>query len=175
VLLQSQFGVYVALPSSGGPADMDGDGIPDDVEGTGDPDGDGLPNSQDTDSDGDGLPDADEAGPAPTAPRDSDGDGVPDYLDLDSDNDSLTDSGEANAAAGIDPDSDGIPNWLDLDSDDDGVPDEQEALGGGDPYDASVQPAPLRWGLAALAALFAAGLAIAPLRRGQGGGSLLRR
>ncbi len=37
--------------------DADGDGIPDDVEGTDDPDNDGIPNYLDTDSDGDGMPD----------------------------------------------------------------------------------------------------------------------
>ena len=37
--------------------DSDGDGIYDNVEGTGDPDGDGIPNYLDLDSDGDGLPD----------------------------------------------------------------------------------------------------------------------
>ncbi|HFD32363.1 MAG TPA: hypothetical protein ENJ28_06640 [Gammaproteobacteria bacterium] len=37
--------------------DSDGDGIPDDVEGTGDLDNDGIPNYLDLDSDGDGVPD----------------------------------------------------------------------------------------------------------------------
>ncbi len=41
-----------------GDDDTDGDGIPDDVEGTGDPDGDGVPNHLDLDSDGDGASDA---------------------------------------------------------------------------------------------------------------------
>ena len=38
--------------------DMDGDGIPDTIEGTGDADGDGTPNFMDLDSDNDGAPDA---------------------------------------------------------------------------------------------------------------------
>jgi pimeloyl-ACP methyl ester carboxylesterase len=51
--------------------DTDGDGIPDDVEGTDDLDGDGIPNYLDLDSDGDGVPDEVDlcyfhAGPPPT-------------------------------------------------------------------------------------------------------------
>lgn len=51
--------------------DTDGDGIPDDVEGTDDLDGDGIPNYLDLDSDGDGVPDGVDlcyfhAGPPPT-------------------------------------------------------------------------------------------------------------
>ena len=54
-------------------ADTDGDGIPDDAEGTGDSDGDGIPDFEDTDSDGDGIPDGEEdwedsGGPPPPAP-----------------------------------------------------------------------------------------------------------
>ena len=40
--------------------DTDGDGIPNEVEGTGDPDGDTAPNYSDLDSDGDGVTDHDE-------------------------------------------------------------------------------------------------------------------
>ncbi len=40
--------------------DTDGDGIPDDLEGTGDPDGDGTPNFLDLDSDNDGVSDESE-------------------------------------------------------------------------------------------------------------------
>ena len=40
--------------------DSDGDGIPDDVEGTGDMDNDGIPNYLDLDSDGDGVPDGED-------------------------------------------------------------------------------------------------------------------
>ena len=50
--------------------DSDGDGIPDEAEGTDDTDGDGV-DYLDTDSDGDGIPDADEewGGPDGGAPR----------------------------------------------------------------------------------------------------------
>ncbi len=58
--------------------DFDGDGIPDDVEGTGDFDGDGIPDFQDLDTDGDGVLDEDEG------TDDRDGDGEPDYRDADS-------------------------------------------------------------------------------------------
>ena len=40
--------------------DLDGDGIPDYLEGPGDADGNGIPNALDLDSDGDGIPDEDE-------------------------------------------------------------------------------------------------------------------
>ncbi len=49
--------------------DSDGDGIPDEQEGSGDADGDGIPNSEDIDSDGDQVPDANEG----TGDRDGDG------------------------------------------------------------------------------------------------------
>ena len=39
------------------PVDSDGDGIPNDIEGTEDVDGDGIPDYLDTDSDGDGVHD----------------------------------------------------------------------------------------------------------------------
>jgi PKD repeat protein/methionine-rich copper-binding protein CopC len=61
------------------PADSDGDGISDEIEGFGDIDGDGLPNYRDTDSDGDGVPDRQEG------TGDSDGDGTPDFLDTTND------------------------------------------------------------------------------------------
>ncbi len=72
--------------TSGG--DYDGDGIPDEVEGTGDPDGDGIPNLLDTDSDGDGAPDALETQfgrnpySAAEAVADADGDGYTDLFEL---------------------------------------------------------------------------------------------
>ena len=56
--------------------DTDGDGIPDDVEGTGDFDGDGIPNYMDEDSDGDGIPDSVEG------VKDEDGNGVLDFLQV---------------------------------------------------------------------------------------------
>ena len=89
--------------------DSDGDGIPDNVEGTGDVDNDGIPNDRDTDSDGDGISDAIEAGSDPTNPVDTDGDGTPDYLDTDSDNDGVSDADEV--AAGSDPrDANSVPS-----------------------------------------------------------------
>lgn len=95
------------------PADSDGDGIADSIEGMGDVDGDGTPNHLDLDSDNDGVTDADERGhdgsnPC-TAPRNSDGfTDAPDFADNDNDNDGLSDVDER--AAGTDPnlrDSDG--------------------------------------------------------------------
>jgi len=111
-----------------GNLDSDGDGIPDDVEGTGDMDGDGIPNYLDTDSDGDGIPDSIEKGKDGNNPVDTDGDGSPNYLDTDSDNDGINDMTEA----GPDPthprdtDGDGIPDYMDTDSDGDGYPDSEE-------------------------------------------------
>ncbi len=76
-------------------ADLDKDGIPDDVEGCGkDTDGDQLPDYNDTDSDGDKVPDKVEAGPNPKSPVDTDGDKKPDYKDNDSDGDGVKDGDE---------------------------------------------------------------------------------
>jgi hypothetical protein len=107
-----------------GLVDWDGDGISDEMEGSGDPDDDGRPNRLDTDSDGDGLGDEVEAGrrdcDAPTF--DSDEDGTPDYLDLDSDGNGIPDAEEGDD----DTDSNSIPNWRDRDDDGDGIPDAVE-------------------------------------------------
>ena len=110
-------------------------------------DGDGIPNNVDIDNDNDGISDVDEGN------GDSDGDGIPDYLDLDSDNDGIYDivesgngnldtngdgvidgndngfndndnNGMADGAQGTtqnDTDGDGIADYLDLDSDNDGI------------------------------------------------------
>lgn len=115
--------------------DSDGDGIPDDVEGTGDADGDGTPNYLDLDSNGDGIPDneshVDESEVADsenvtreifTNTGDADGDGTMNFLDMDSDGDTIPNDIEGDT----DHDGDGIPNFLDLDSDGDGIPDELE-------------------------------------------------
>ncbi|WKN31504.1 tandem-95 repeat protein [Porifericola rhodea] len=118
-----------------GPADSDGDGIPDSVEiGTDsdnprDTDGDGIPDFEDTDSDGDGIPDAVEAKTNLSSPVDTDADGTPDYRDTDSDGDGIPDSEEAgdNPAKPTDTDGDGIPDTQDEDSDGDGIPDSIEA------------------------------------------------
>jgi hypothetical protein len=117
------------------PTDSDGDGIADELEGTGDSDGDGIPDFLDLDSDGDGLPDADEAEnpllPAgepgqsrsgPCSPvADTDGDGIPDFQDLDSDGDGLPDAEEvascgAHAACAVlaDCDGDGVIDIVEL-------------------------------------------------------------
>ncbi len=91
--------------------DADGDGIFDDIDGTGDIDGDGLPNFLDVDSDGDGILDSTEAGPVPNQPVDTDGDGMPNYVDTDSDNDGIDDRLEGE----LDLDNDGIPDYIDVD------------------------------------------------------------
>lgn len=71
--------------------DQDGDGIPDNVEGSGNPDGDALPNFLDLNSDGDDFTDAVEAGPDPNNPIDRDSNGVPAYLDPDENPDTEVD------------------------------------------------------------------------------------
>ncbi|MEM9067310.1 MAG: hypothetical protein AAGE52_02350 [Myxococcota bacterium] len=100
--------------------DADGDGIADDLEGTGDLDGDGTPNFQDDDSDGDGILDRDEASDRPCRIRDTDGDGTPDWWDGDSDNDGLSDAEEV-GTFNTDP--------RNRDTDMDGVTDLGEARG----------------------------------------------
>ncbi len=61
--------------------DLDGDTIPDNVEGAGDPDHDNIPNFLDTDADNDGLLDRDEVGTNPATPIDSNNNGFADYLE----------------------------------------------------------------------------------------------
>lgn len=134
------------LGLSGCNKDADGDGIPDDVEGTADTDNDGIPDNEDPDTDGDGIQDIDEGtgdldgdgfldfqdndddgDGLPTELEgldDFDGDGAPNYQDDDSDGDGIQDLSESSA----DSDGDGIPNRLDTDSDDDGILDGLEGL-----------------------------------------------
>jgi len=100
--------------------DTDGDGIPDDVEGTEDPDGDGIPNFEDLDSDGDGILDEDETA------ADFDGDGIPNFLDLDSDWDFILDEQEMGFGVDEDLDGDGFDNYLDTDADGDNISDFSE-------------------------------------------------
>ena len=102
------------------PADSDGDGIPDFIEGTVDIDSDSLGNFEDLDSDGDGISDSIEAGdtsdPCNIKLNDTDNDGIPNYLDLDSDGDGTPDADEYDSDNdGIvdDCNDDGIPDWLD--------------------------------------------------------------
>jgi hypothetical protein len=102
--------------------DTDGDGIPDNTEGSADPDGDGIPNMEDTDSDGDGVLDETEGA------GDQDGDGTPDFLDIDTDGDGIGDELEGTS----DTDEDGVPNFRDTDSDGDGIPDSAEGVGDAD-------------------------------------------
>ncbi len=104
--------------------DVDGDGIPNDVEtaiGT-DP--------TNADSDGDTIPDGVEVGKDQQAPPDSDSDGTIDALDADSDGDSIPDATEAGDSVletpPVDTDGDETPDYLDLDSDEDGLTDELE-------------------------------------------------
>jgi hypothetical protein len=78
-------------------ADCDGDGIPNDLEGSDDQDGDGLPCDRDTDCDGDDVSDADEG------TGDSDGDGTPDFQDPDADDDCLPDGADPNPTIPDDP------------------------------------------------------------------------
>lgn len=135
------------------PSDLDGDLIPDKIEGEGDADVDGIPNQQDFDSDGDGISEATEAGPFPREQLDSDGDGVPNFLDTNSNNDGIDDGIPIAVNGSMPPevepqlvndndglldiqenllsdvDQDGIESALDLDSDNDGICDTFE--GGG--------------------------------------------
>lgn len=89
------------VPAGGlGLPDMDGDGIPDSVEGQGDADGDQIPNIVDLDSDNDGLTDAEEAmfdgdpGYNPFSPENPQGTD-PDAYSADTDEDGLEDAEEA--------------------------------------------------------------------------------
>jgi hypothetical protein len=109
--------------------DLDGDGIPDWIEGQVDSDGDFIPDFLDTDSDNDGVLDIDEGS------QDRDNDGIPNYLDPDSDGDGIPDGEEVgyeNPDDPLDPgeptdtDLDGTPDFLDTDSDNDGVTDADE-------------------------------------------------
>ena len=61
--------------------DVDGDGVPNDIDP--DIDGDGIPNDQDPDMDGDGVPNGQDP--------DVDGDGIPNDQDVDSNSDGIAD------------------------------------------------------------------------------------
>lgn len=123
--------------------DEDGDGIPDEVEGTPntDSDADGTPDYMDDDSDDDTIPDAvegDVANAGCRTPQDSDGDGDPDYIDEDSDDNGLPDESEVNPdgspydgqSGASDSDGDHYPDYADPDNDDDGLLDTTELSGG---------------------------------------------
>ncbi len=96
--------------------DSDGDGQIDPGSAA-DVDGDGVPNVIDGDNTGHGVA------------RDSDGDGVTDAVDLDDDSDGVPDVQERDNGADVDTDMDGIVDRLDLDADNDGLPDSIEAVG----------------------------------------------
>lgn len=99
--------IRIPVAKLGSSGDMDGDGIPDAIEGADDFDGDGIPNFFDSDSDNDGVTDADEAN----------FDGDPSYNPFDPvTNPGGTDSNATNA-----------------DSDGDGVGDGEELIAGTDP------------------------------------------
>jgi hypothetical protein len=111
-------------------ADLDGDGIIDQHDGTEDADADGSPNEDDLDSDGDGVGDRIEAGDADpmTYPIDTDGDGASDFLDVDSDDNCINDAEEQPAGVEeiLDTDGDGEPDFRDGDNDGDNIRDATE-------------------------------------------------
>ncbi len=108
--------------------DIDGDGIPNTIEGCLDHNGNGIPNCMDPDSDGDGINDKRECITQPCP--DTDGDGTPDYLDRDSDSDNLTDKHEIDEGTNpYCPDTDG-----------DGTTDGVEVFIGTDPLDKESRP-----------------------------------
>jgi len=127
-IIDVQPGAFGGLPNPNG--DNDGDGIPNDDEGSGlvDTDGDGVLDLADGDSDGDGIPDAAEG------TGDLDGDGVANVRDLDSDNDGINDviegGGKDTNGNGLqDPSGDANP-----DEDHDGIVDSvdtNDAVAGG--------------------------------------------
>ena len=93
-----------------------------------DVDGDGIPADVDVDDDNDGVPDDVEGGGTDYS-QDGDDDGVPDFIDPDavSCDDANLDGFCDSLPAEVDLDGDGIPNHLDADADDDGIPDATEA------------------------------------------------
>ncbi len=110
---------------TGGGADEDRDGVPDEFEGriaNRDTDSDGTPDYQDADSDGDGLFDANESGNPGGMPLDSDGDGLADFIDTDSDANGIPDASEGTN----DTDGDGRGDASDLDDDNDFIRDAAE-------------------------------------------------
>ncbi|MFP2996277.1 gliding motility-associated C-terminal domain-containing protein [Spongiivirga sp. MCCC 1A20706] len=119
-------------------ADVNGDGVNDNL----DADGDGIPNHLDKDGDNDGIPDIIEAGGTdtdgdgeidyptpgdPTSMTDADGDGLADEVDT---IDSGSGPGEVTGGTPLPaPNTDGAggPDYLDIDSDNDGIVDNIEA------------------------------------------------
>jgi len=143
-------------PTTAPIVDLDTDGIPDVIEGSGDEDNDLIPNYRDSDSDDDTVPDSAEGhndtdgdGSPDFTDNDSDGDNVPDVIerqndsevpppgDADDDQDGVDDAREDETNEPLrDSDSDGTPDLRDEDSDNDGTSDGDEAYdldGDGDP------------------------------------------
>lgn len=95
-----------ASPTCDPAADDDLDCISNSVEGCqlmppADHDGDGTPDFVDGDADNDSLLDEREAGASCNDPRDNDGDGTPDFQDADSDNDGVDDGFEDRNGDGV--------------------------------------------------------------------------
>ena len=118
------------------PADTDGNGICDALEGD-DFDGDGVPNDSDADDDNDGWDDTDESScntnplNSDSTPTDTDGDGICDYLDSDDDGDGVEDGNDCDPLdpnESTDNDMDGICDGADDDDDNDGVLDDDDAF-----------------------------------------------
>ena len=109
-------------------ADVNGNGIGDNIDPEGDKDGDGVTNPEDA------FPED------PAASQDSDGDGYPDSWNEDATEQMIADSNltldafpyDANEA--IDSDLDGIGNNADTDDDNDGLSDIDEIATGTDPF-----------------------------------------
>jgi len=122
------------LDSGSVPADTDGDGVCDALEGE-DTDGDGISNEEDDDDDNDGVADEDDAFPLDSSEwADNDSDGVGDNADSDDDNDGYSDTTEADCGSDsndagstpVDSDGDDLCDEVDPDDDGDGVDDEED-------------------------------------------------
>lgn len=137
-----QFVPVIEQQQTTGPADRDGDGVPDttdvfpdDPTEWADLDGDGIGDNADLDRDGDGISNAYETqvgtnpDDATSFPPDLDKDGIPDVVDSDRDGDGISNDNEVQAGTNpddpasfpVDTDNDGIPDSLDDDIDGDGV------------------------------------------------------
>ncbi|WKN46314.1 T9SS type A sorting domain-containing protein [Tunicatimonas pelagia] len=91
-------------------------------------DNDGVADNVDFDSDNDGIPTTDEVGALPNPYNDSDADGTPNFMDTDAPG--FVDTNSDGIDDRYDFDLDGRADFLDLDMDNDGIPDAVEANGG---------------------------------------------